>query len=976
MSGERQKRREEIQRALSFIKCSLPYPDPESYEGFVVQLVCDLLDEGNACFREGEWTQARGNFSEGVNVALYAQAEGLHVPAALLESLYLNRAAAHQNMGEFDSGVKDCERALEVCRDSAKALYRKAVCLKASGHLREAYDCSAACLLASPQDQTVSNLSQEIAASLGLKNRKAYISSHRGPEDDRLALPALDEISSVELENVTDSRASQECLISVLSVHVQYCRLFLTAGSSEWPSPVLPAPVPVSDPHEALGLSESVPLSVPVSHLLEDHDLMGDELDSLLDCMSKQEDAPLSGVVPTGLVCFPSSPPHLPPAFFSSVGNQLNSLDSFTKTEMNSGSTLDALDSICPSAGAVSLQRPLVVGGDALDSLSEFSLPGGKVCHNFLPSVKLTNSSHVRNGHVTSTLSCLSKNPLEQTHEFTQACSTCFTSTGPGVLDFEFRSDVDHSCKKDLLLCRRKGGANSPWRRIRSRPTRNNFQAAYVLCREVLETQVCKYGEACTFAYCQEEIDVWTQERRGLLVRELLFNPLATNESQTLSVNTLLNTHTGMFMFLCEPCFDCKPRMISKRWKENPTLCANIQTQHHFDKKKCLVHVVKSSAVSYSKIRALSSHCQFDVCRHELSLGCKREDGCCFAHSLIELQIWILQRDSGISHEEIVQESKKHWNKQRPVIVASRSPNKITAAKSKSPIRAEQTNGKAAPVQGTGSAEVKGHELELMLKFVCGQCWKDGLVSEPDRMLKYCTAKARHSWTKDRRVLLVKSHERKKWVAVRPVPFAKTFPQQYDICIHVLKQRKCHYIGNCSFAHSQEEKELWTYMKNNSFTDIQQVFDVWLSNQNRASEATSPPQPIEEKQITMPTDFAEPMPDSFYCPLCGKHSNSERQWLQHISSEKHKQRVFSGEGEDESLDWSYRFPGHAFSICPRLDDGCADGVSCDFAHSEEELQEWCKRRDFLRRTLDKARADMLISPNDNEFGIFNFLLQN
>lgn len=69
---------------------------------------------------------------------------------------------------------------------------------------------------------------------------------------------------------------------------------------------------------------------------------------------------------------------------------------------------------------------------------------------------------------------------------------------------------------------------------------------------EVLENQVCKYGEGCTFAYCQEEIDVWTQERRGLLVRELLFNPLSTNERQALSVIELLNIHTGMFMFLCE----------------------------------------------------------------------------------------------------------------------------------------------------------------------------------------------------------------------------------------------------------------------------------------------------------------------------------------------------------------------------------------------------------------------------------------
>uniref|UniRef100_A0A9J8CPG0 Zinc finger CCCH-type containing 7Ba n=1 Tax=Cyprinus carpio carpio TaxID=630221 RepID=A0A9J8CPG0_CYPCA len=656
MSGERQKRREEIQRfknkqMLKTFSCITMFSlfcffcPVVVHQGFVVQLVCNLLDEGNAAFREGDWMQALGHFDEAVNVALYAQAEGLNVPAALLESLYINRAAVHQNMGEFDSAVKDCDLALEVCKDSTKALYRKAVCLKESGKLREAYDCSAACLLASPQ---VNN-----------------------------------------------------------------------------------------------------------THLLLSQTLL------IINCTSER-------------VC---------------------------------------------------------------------------VCVCVLQ----------RNGHVTSTLSRLSKNPLEHTHDFTQACSSCFITTGPGVLDFELRSDVTHRCKKDLLLCRRRGGASSPWRRIRPRPTRNNFQASFVLCREVLENQVCKYGEGCTFAYCQEEIDVWTQERRGLLVRELLFNPLSTNERQALGVIELLNIHSGMFMFLCEACFDCKPRMISKRWKENPALCANAPTQHQFDKKKCLVHVVKSSAVSYSKIRAVSSRCHFDVCRQQLALGCKKKDGCCFAHSLIELQIWILQRDTGISHEEIVQESKKHWNKQRPAVVAPRSPNKITAAKSKSPSRAEETNGKAGPVQGTGSAEVKGHGLELMMKFVCGQCWKDGLLSEPDRALKYCTAKARHSWTKDRRVLLVRSHERKKWVTVRPLPFAKTFPQQYDICVHVLKQRKCHYIGNCSFAHSQEEKDLWTYMKNNGFRDIQQVFDVWLStsNQNRAFDCTSPSQPMEEKQITMPTDFAE-----------------------------------------------------------------------------------------------------------------------
>ncbi|XP_051988841.1 zinc finger CCCH domain-containing protein 7A-like [Xyrauchen texanus] len=895
MSRERQKRREEIQRALSFIKSPLPYPEPEAFEGFVIKLVCNLLDEGNAAFRERRWMQAQADFSEGVSVALYAQDEGLHVPAALLESLYINRAAAHQNM----------------------------------------------------EGNALSSL------------------------DDWDVPPPLEVMSFNGVERVTDA----------------------AVGLTERPSPVLPAPVPVSDEDPTMfsAVPESgqrVALSVPVSQPLEDNDLMGDELDILLDCMSKEEDTPQSGVVPSGLVCFSSSSPRHPPAFCSYAGSQLNALDSFAKPDVNSDG-LDTLDSICPPqvscAGSDALQRPLVVGGDALNSLSEFSLPGGKVCPSFLPSVKLKNeinpaiNPHTRNGHVTSTLSCLSKNPLEHTHEFTQACSSCFTSTGSGVLDFEFRSDVTHSCKKDLLLCRRRGGANSPWRRIRPRPTHKNFHGAFVLCREILENQVCKFGEDCTFAYCQEEIDVWTQERRGLLVRELLFNPLATNQRQALSVIKLLNMHTGMFMFLCEVCFDCKHRIISKRWKENPALCANLQTQHQFDKNKCLVHVVKNSTVCYSKIRVLSPHCQLDMCHHKFRFGCKREDACCFAHSLIELQTWILQRDSGITPEEIVQESKIHWNKQPPAIATSRLSNKNTAAKSNSPLKAEDTNGKAGPVQGTGiaeSAEVKGHSLEL--KFVCGQCWRDGLVSEPDRALKYCTAKARHSWTKERRVLLVKSHEKNKWVTVRPLPFAKTFPQQFDICVHVMKQRKCQYIGNCTFAHSQEEKDLWTYMKNNGFRDIQQVYDIWLStsNQNRQSDGTSLSQPMEEKQITMPTDFAEPMPDSFYCPLCGKHSNSDRQWQQHISSDKHKQRVLSGGGEDESLAWSYRFPGPCFSICTRLEEGCPDGVSCDFAHSEEELQEWRRRRDYLRRRLDKARAHMLMSPNDNDFGIYNFLLQD
>uniref|UniRef100_A0A4W5RY66 Zinc finger CCCH-type containing 7Ba n=1 Tax=Hucho hucho TaxID=62062 RepID=A0A4W5RY66_9TELE len=706
MDLDRQKRQEEI-------NISLQFP-----QGFLTQLVCNLLDEGNAMFREGEWQQAIKEFSEGVNVVHYAQAESLEIPSALLESLYFNRAAAYHSMGEYEQGVQDCDSALALCKDSSKALYRKALCLRELGRFREAYNCSTGCLLTTP--------------------------------------------------NVSNNE---------LPLHIRGC---------------------------FLGVEKHV----------------------------------------------------------------------------------------------------------------------------------------VKNGQVSSKLSQLTKNPLAATHDFMQACATCYSWIGPGVLDYQHQAELAHRCKRDILLCRIRASEHPVWNRVRPRPT-HNFTGPFMLCKEVLETQKCKYREGCTFAFCQEEVDVWSLERKGALPRELLFDP-QSNDRPTLSITCLLQLHNGMFMYLCEECYDSKPRIISKRSKEVPSICSNLCARHPFDKNKCLVHAVRSSSVHYTKIRPLYTQCQLDVCRHAQRYGCQREDSCSFAHSVIELKCWRLQQDSGITHEEIVQESKRHWHKQEQRLLCR-----------------------------------GGSSLNLKRKFVCGQCWKDGLVSEPDKALKYCTAKARHSWTKERRVLLVKFFEGKKWVMVRTLPFAKTYPQQYDICAHVVKQKKCHYIGNCFFAHSEEEKQVWTYMKNNGLKDMQQMYDMWLTmtNQNRPPDDTLITHPIEEKQIVMPTDYAEPM-SGFHCRLCGKHSNSERQWQQHISSEKHKDRVFSCEGEDESLTWTYRFPGLRLALCPRLESGCPEGVSCDYAHSVEELVEWQERREFLRQKLAKAREDMLIMPDQFDFGKYNFLLQD
>uniref|UniRef100_A0A672K5X8 C3H1-type domain-containing protein n=1 Tax=Sinocyclocheilus grahami TaxID=75366 RepID=A0A672K5X8_SINGR len=476
--------------------------------------------------------------------------------------------------------------------------------------------------------------------------------------------------------------------------------------------------------------------------------------------------------------------------------------------------------------------------------------------------------------------------------------------------------------------------------KIRKAYVRSKFWTLLLPC---LMGQECQYLGHCTFAYCQEEIDVWTLERKGFICRESLCDPYGSKPKISLTVPKILQEHHGIFMFLCEVCFDHKPRIISKTNKDNPGLCSHPVTKHAFEEKKCLVHYLRDKTVRYSKIRPYIPYCQMDLCRHEVRYGCQREDFCFYAHSLIELKVWMMQ---SITHEGIVQESQKYWNMDAAVHAQELPPTLCRF----------------------GPANLK-------MQFVCAQCWRNGQVSEPDKNKKYCSAKARHPWSKDRRVVLVSSVERKKWTTVRPLPTKKPIPAQFDICLHVAAGKKCQYIGNCTFAHSTEERDLWTFMKDNNIADMEQLYEMWLQSQKPGwSEESSSATRENGKQIHMPTDYAEEVAGN-HCWLCGKNCNSDKQWQQHITSEKHKERVFNS--EDDQNCWQYRFPTGAFRVCERFLKGtCTEEELCKLAHGDEELKEWKDRREFLLMKLAKARKDHLIAPNDNDFGKYSFLLKD
>ncbi|NXT14273.1 Z3H7B protein, partial [Prunella fulvescens] len=560
-------------------------------QAFLQKLVRNLFAEGNDLFREKDFKLSLVQYVEGLNVADYAASDEVTIPKELLCKLHVNRAACYFAMGLYEKALEDSEKALSLDKENIRALFRKARSLNELGRHKEAYECNSRCLLSLPHDESVTQLGQELAQKLGLRVRKAY----KRPQQELETFSLLSNGTSINSSNQTasnglgsiddietDCSMDLQCLPAPVATSIP-----VNEGLAPLPSDSDAKGLPTSLPAASLLPSpECVPLPVPENtEDFTDGDIIGEELDSLLDSLAEGSPYPLSlvqGTIPTNLPTempqlipvFPGGTPLLPPVVTASIPvstplppasfglvmdptKQLSSssvLDAFEAPPGGSGSsTLDSLDSL----------DLLPYTDTRLDALDSFGTSRGSLDTLDSFAIEETSSQELR--HLPSSqkpapvpepvmpnTALLVKNPLASTHVFKQACHICYPKTGPKAGDYTYREGLEHKCKRDILLGRLKNSEDKTWKRIRPRPTKTNFIGSYYLCKDMLNKQDCKYGDNCTFAYHQEEIDVWTEERKGTLNRDLLFDPLGGIKQSSLTIAKLLKEHQGIFTFLCE----------------------------------------------------------------------------------------------------------------------------------------------------------------------------------------------------------------------------------------------------------------------------------------------------------------------------------------------------------------------------------------------------------------------------------------
>jgi len=245
--------------------------------------------------------------------------------------------------------------------------------------------------------------------------------------------------------------------------------------------------------------------------------------------------------------------------------------------------------------------------------------------------------------------------PLTQFCDFRLVCNQCFLPLTQCGDYFWWNPGFRHKCEENILAVQRKG--LNFWVRIRERINHREFRGSYVLCRhfESGMPNACRRGEYCLFAHNCEEQHLWTMEKDGSFdIAEFIHQNRSQSAAPLFSVYGMLEKYPGELRHLCGACYRGS-HLLSGQSHVDATKC--FCGQHVWQENKMLIHFSANGVITEIGQRGFKSkNAYFKLCHHQKFCFMKNNGKCLYAHSLIERDIWCLERDQDLTEDQIVEE--------------------------------------------------------------------------------------------------------------------------------------------------------------------------------------------------------------------------------------------------------------------------------------------------------------------------------
>lgn len=245
--------------------------------------------------------------------------------------------------------------------------------------------------------------------------------------------------------------------------------------------------------------------------------------------------------------------------------------------------------------------------------------------------------------------------PLAQFCDFRLVCNQCFLPLSQFGDYFWWNPGFRHKCEENILAVQHKGA--NIWVRIRERINHRDFRGSYVLCRhyESGKPNACRRGENCLFAHNYEEQHLWTMEKDGSFdIAEFIGQNRSQSAAPLFSVYGMLEKYPGELRHLCSACYRGS-HLLSGQSNVDAMKCSC--GQHLWQENKMLIHFSASGVITEIGQRAFrSKNAYFKLCHHQKFCYMKNNGKCKYAHSLIERDVWCLERDQDLTEDQIVEE--------------------------------------------------------------------------------------------------------------------------------------------------------------------------------------------------------------------------------------------------------------------------------------------------------------------------------